>query len=84
MSKKPKTRKASKQFRAEMEMKERRFSLTERRFALARGVILLILTVGLAVTAIICALRGSPWQISTGTGGLGAVTHLLGSVRRPR
>ncbi len=45
----------------EVEMALLAFELTERRVGL-------VLSVVLAVVAAVCALRGSPWPIPTGTG----------------
>jgi len=51
---------------------ERRFvrvELAERWVSVVGQVILLALTVGLGVAAIICALRGTAWPVPAGAGG---------------
>jgi hypothetical protein len=47
--------------RDEVELKLLAFELTERRVAL-------LLSVGMTIVAAICALRGSVWTVSAGTG----------------
>jgi hypothetical protein len=47
--------------REEVEIDLLAFELTERRVALALSVVL-------SIVAVVCALRGYPWPISTGTG----------------
>jgi hypothetical protein len=42
--------------------------LTKRRVELVSQLVGLAVTVALAVVAAICALRGSPWPVSAGTG----------------
>jgi hypothetical protein len=52
----------------ERELSERRVYFARLIFELARDVVLLLVTVALAVVAIICALRGYPWPVPTSTG----------------
>ena len=73
--------------REELEFDLRAYRLTERRFALVRQAVLLVIAVALAVTTIICALRGHDWSIATTTGGSSvgaAVSSALGGHRGKR
>jgi hypothetical protein len=73
---------AKRQYRTrhEVEMALLAFELTERRVGL-------MLSVVLAIVAVVCALRGSPWPIPTGTGfaavGFRVLTEGHRSGRRP-
>jgi hypothetical protein len=51
-----------------VEQKFVRVELAERWCAVASRAALLLLTVGLGATTIICALRGSAWALTTGAG----------------
>jgi len=56
---------------------ERKFvavELADRWLALASRAILLLLTLGLGVTTIICTLHGSTWPLPAGIGGTSIVT----------
>jgi hypothetical protein len=55
------TRTPTRRTREEVEIELLAFELIERRVAL-------VLSVALAVVAVVCALRGSPWPVSAGTG----------------
>lgn len=54
--------------RVAVEQKFVRVELAERWCTLASRAALLLLTVGLGATTIICALRGSAWALTTGAG----------------
>jgi hypothetical protein len=73
--------------REELDFDLRALRLTERRFALVRQAVLLLVTVALAVTTIICALHGHDWSIATTTGGSSvgtAASSALGGGLRQR
>jgi F0F1-type ATP synthase assembly protein I len=72
--------------REEVELKHRAFeyrvAAARQVFELVRDIVLLLVAVALAATAIICALRGYQWPISAGTGGfsiLAATAPAIGS-----
>lgn len=56
--------------------------LAERWCRVVCRAVLLVLTVALVVTAIICALRGMPWPIAAGTGCSGIFMAVSSAVRR--
>lgn len=58
--------------------------LTERRFDLARKMVLLAISVAFAVVTILCALHGSPWPVPTGTGSLSSITAAVGALGQRR
>jgi F0F1-type ATP synthase assembly protein I len=66
--------------RPEVEARFVSMELRERRFALLCRAVLLILTVALVVAAIICALRGEPWAVTTAAGGSSTITGALAAV----
>ena len=66
--------------RPEVEAQFIRIELRERRFALLCRAVLLMLSIALVTTAILCALRGAAWPIATTAGGSGTVTGLLSAL----
>jgi hypothetical protein len=67
---------------ADVELASGELGLTERRFAMIRQGVLLLLTVALGVTAMICALRGYAWPLPTGTGASTALTGIAAGFDR--
>jgi hypothetical protein len=69
-------------YRERPEVEERFVSmeLRERRFGLLCRAVLLVLTVALVVTAVICALRGEPWAVTTAAGGSSVITGALAAI----
>jgi hypothetical protein len=67
---------------SQVEEKLVRLELADRLISVVGRAVLVILTIGLAVTTIVCALHGVPWPIPLSTGGSGAITGLL-SARPP-
>ncbi len=70
--------------RPEVEARLVDLELTERRFALLCRSILLLSSVALVATAIVCALRGGAWPIASSTCGFGTITGTLSVVAERR
>jgi hypothetical protein len=58
------------------------FELTERKFALVRQVVLLLLSVALCAMTIGCTLHGCSWAMSGSASGSTALTGLAASFGR--
>ena len=68
----------------EVELDLKAFELTERRVALLRQIVLMVISVAFAVVTIICALHGSPWPVSAGLGGSSSVTAAVSALGHRR
>jgi hypothetical protein len=63
--------------RPEVEAQFIDLELRERRFALRCRAVLLVLSIALVLTAILCALRGAAWPAATTASGSGTIIGLL-------